>query len=170
LWQMKLHFLALPVLLAGCTTLQTQVEINAPAREVRAILYDFADYPKWNPYITKVDGAVAEGNQVYLTVKPDGKPELTGGATIVSATADHLSWVGSGLSGIESGSISMSIPGILSARHDFIIQELGPDRTLFLNNDRMSGAAVPVYDLKPIKAGLDAMNEALKKRAEEKPK
>jgi hypothetical protein len=167
---MKLHYLAFPILLAGCTTLQTQVEINAPARDVRAILYDFADYPKWNPYITKVDGTVAEGNQIFLTLKPEGKPEITGGATILSATEDHLSWEGSGLSGIESGSISMSIPGILSARHDFVIQELGPDRTLFLNTDKMSGAAVPVFDLKPIKAGLDAMNEALKKRAEGQPK
>jgi hypothetical protein len=167
---MKLYHLAFPILLCGCTTLQTQVEINAPAREVSAILYDFADYPKWNPYITKVDGTVAEGNQIYLTLKPEGKPEITGGATILSATEDHLSWEGSGLSGIESGSISMSIPGILSARHDFVIQELGPDRTLFLNTDKMSGAAVPVFDLKPIKAGLDAMNEALKKRAEEQPK
>lgn len=167
---MKPYYLAIPILLAGCTTLQTQVEINAPARDVRAILYDFAEYPKWNPYITKVDGTVAEGNQIFLTVKPAGEPEITGGVTITAATQDHLSWVGSGLSGIESGSISMSIPGILSARHDFIIQELGPDRTLFLNNDRMSGAAVPVFDLKPIKAGLDAMNEALKKRAEENPK
>jgi hypothetical protein len=154
------------VLLSGCTSLQTQIEIDAPARDVRAVLYDFADYPKWNPFITKVDGTVAEGNHVYVTVKPAGKPEVEGDLTVTSMTDGLLSWRGVVMTGIDSGGISMTLPGVLSVKHDFIIEELGPDRTLVFDNDRLSGISVSFYDLGPIKAGLDAMNEALKRRAE----
>jgi hypothetical protein len=154
------------LLLAGCATLQTQVEINAPASAVRQVLFDFDDYPKWNPFITKVDGTVAEGSEIYVTVVPAGGPEINANAKVLLVKPDHLAWKGSGLSQVGSGPVSVDIPGVLSAKHDFIIEELGPDRTLFRNDDDFSGAAVATYDMKPIKAGLDAMNEALKKRVE----
>jgi len=164
---MKALYLSSLLLLAGCASLQTQVEIKAPASAVRQVLYDFGDYPKWNPFILKVDGTVAEGSEIYVTVMPVGGPEINASARVTSVAPDHLSWNGSGMSQVGSGPVSVNIPGILSARHDFIIEELGPGRTLFHNNDDFSGAAVASYNMGPIKAGLDAMNEALKKRAED---
>jgi len=163
---MKPLCIAFLVLLTGCATLQTQVEINAPAKDVRAILYDFADYPKWNPYLVRVDGEPELGREVYVTVKLEGKPEITGDVTITSATDGLLSWRGSALSQVEAGTISVGVPGILTADHDFIIEELGPDKTLFRSNDKLSGALVPFYGDKLVTAALDAMNDALKKRAE----
>jgi len=147
--------------------MQTRIEINAPAERVRTVLYNFAEYPKWNPYIVNVDGVVAEGNQVYLTVKPAGKSEVTGSAKITLMTKDHLSWDGVGMSQVESGPVTLAIPGVLNAKHDFTIEESGPNRTVFLNNVKWSGAAIPLLDMKPLAAGLDAMNIALKARAEE---
>jgi hypothetical protein len=155
------------LLLAGCATLRTQVEIKAPASAVRAVLFDFGDYPKWNPFIIKVDGTVAEGSEIYVTVMPVGGPEINAPARVTSVTPNHLAWKGSGLSQVGSGPVSVDIPGVLSAKHDFIIEELGPGRTLFRNNDDFSGAAVASYNMKPVEAGLNAMNEALKKRAED---
>jgi uncharacterized protein YndB with AHSA1/START domain len=163
---MKLIFLAPFVLLAGCATLETQVEINAPASAVRAVLYDFADYPKWNPYITKVDGDVSEGERIDVTVAPPGGPVLKAGAKVTSVTPNHLAWDGSGRPQEVLGPFSLNIPGVLSASYDFTIEELGPGRTLFRNNVDFSGASTGSYDTKPIEAGLDAMNEALKARAE----
>src|ERR1700678_4000269 len=141
---------AILLLLAGCATLQTQVEIKAPASAVRSVLFDFADYPKWNPFIVKVDGTVAEGSEIYVTVVPVGGPEINANAKVLTMTPNHLAWKGSGLSQVGSGPVSVDIPGVLSARHDFIIEELGPDRTLFHNNDDFSGAAVASYNMKPI--------------------
>jgi hypothetical protein len=158
--------IGLLALLAGCSSVETQVEINAPAKDVRAILYDFADYPKWNPFLVSVEGTAEEGKQLYVTVKLPGKPEITGDVTITTATDSELSWRGSALSQLETGEISMGVPGILSADHEFIVRELGPSRTLLLNNDKLSGALVPFYGLKAVESGLDAMNDALKKRAE----
>jgi hypothetical protein len=152
---MKPLCMAMLALLAGCTSVQTQVEIDAPAKDVRAVLYGFADYPRWNPFIIKVDGTVAEGSEVTVTVRPVGKDEITG-KTVVTRMDDHqLSWRG-----------SLAIPGLFSGRHDFIIEEAGPGKTLFRNNERMSGLVIPFYDFKPTEAGFKAMNQALKQRAE----
>jgi hypothetical protein len=167
---MKPFCIAVIVLLSGCASVETNVVINAPAKDVRAVLFDFEDYPKWNPFLIKVEGAAEEGKQVYVTVKVGEKPELTGDVTVISADENHLSWSGSAMSQLESGSIDVGIPGILKARHDFIIEELGPDKTLFRNNDKLSGALVSFYNSKELEAALKAMNDALKKRAEQNPK
>jgi hypothetical protein len=156
---MKTPYLACLALLTGCTSVQTRIEINAPAKEVRSVLFNFADYPKWNPFIIKVDGEVAEGSQVYVTVKPVGKDEISGKTVVTLMTDSQLSWRG-----------SLAIPGLFSGKHDFIIEEAGPDTTVFYNNERMSGLVIPFYDFKPTEAGFEAMNQALKARAEGNPK
>jgi len=146
---------------------ETSIVINAPAKDVRAVLYDFADYPKWNPFLIRVEGTAEDGKQLYVTVKEAGKPELTGDVTVISATDSLLSWSGTATSQMESGSIDVGLPGVLSARHEFIIEEQGPARTLFSNNDKLSGALVSLYNSKGLQTGLGAMNEALKKRVEQ---
>jgi hypothetical protein len=153
---MKSGFLLSLILLAGCTSVQTQVEINAPAKTVSAVLYKFDDYPRWNPFIRKVDGTVAEGKTVNVTVRPVGKAEISGDTTIVSATEKHLSWRG-----------SLRVPGVFHGEHEFVIEELGPNRTLLYQREKMSGLIIPFYDFKPTEAGFVAMNNALKQKAED---
>jgi hypothetical protein len=153
---MKSGFLLSLILLAGCTSVQTQVEINAPAKTVSAVLYKFDDYPRWNPFIRKVDGTVAEGKTVNVTVRPVGKAEISGDTTIVSATEKHLSWRG-----------SLRVPGVFHGEHEFVIEELGPNRTLLYQREKMSGLIIPFYDFKPTQAGFVAMNNALKQKAED---
>jgi hypothetical protein len=159
--------LAASVHLCGCATVETSVEIHAPAQQVRSILFDFADYPKWNPYLVSVEGVAEKGRQIAVTVKMEGKPELTGDVTVLSADDGGMSWTGSALSQFESGTIDVSIPGTLTARHEFLIEALGPDRTRFTNKDELSGALVVSYNSASLEKSLNAMNAALKKRAEE---
>jgi hypothetical protein len=145
----------LALLLAGCTTIQTQVEIAAPATEVRAVLYNFGAYPAWNPFIVRVAGVVAPGDAVTVTVRPVGRPEISG-KTTVTAFSDHdLAWTG-----------GLAFPGVFTGHHDFRIEAEGPDRTVFHNDERMSGLAVAFYDLGPVRAGFEAMNVALKRQVE----
>lgn len=152
---MKQLCVGLLALLAGCTSVRTSVEIHAPAKVVREILFDFAEYPKWNPFIIRVDGTVAEGNRVNVTVKPVGKAEISGDTVVTLMTENRLSWRG-----------SLAIPGLFRGKHDFIIEEAGPGTTVFRNSERMGGLVVLFYDFKPTEAGFEAMNQALKKRAE----
>jgi hypothetical protein len=152
---MKLPLLGVTALLAGCNSVQTKIEINAPAKDVRSVLLRFEDYPKWNPFIVKVDGAVAEGAKVQVTVKPAGKDPISGETTITALTENRLAWTG-----------SLAIPGLFRGRHEFIIEDKGPKTTIFYQNEKMAGLVVPFFDFKPEAAGFVQMNEALKRRAE----
>jgi hypothetical protein len=156
---MKPYYLAGIVLLAGCTSIQSKIEIDAPASTVRSVLYKFDDYPAWNPFIVKVDGVVQEGKDVTVTVKPVGKDQLSGTTTIVSKTDNRLEWRG-----------SLAIPGLFTGDHEFIIESIDGNRTMFYQNEKMSGLIIPFFDFKPEEAGFSAMNEALKQRAEQEKK
>ncbi len=140
---------------AGCTTLQTSIEINAPAKNVRAVLYKFDDYPKWNPFIIKVDGDAKVGAEVMVTVKPVGKDQLAGKTTIDATDDGRLAWTG-----------SLAVPGVFSGAHEFVIEEVGPNKVVFHQNEKMRGIAVLFLDTKPIEAGFVEMNKALKQQAE----
>lgn len=141
--------------LTGCTSIQTRVEIAAPAEKVRAVAFDFKDYPAWNPFIVKIDGAVAPGNTVNVTVKPVGKNEISGETKVLTLESNRVVWRG-----------SLAIPGLFRGEHEFVVESAGPNRTIFLNREKMSGLVIPFYNFGPTKAGFDAMNEALKRRAE----
>jgi hypothetical protein len=152
---MKRLFLPGVLLLVGCTSVQTRIEINAPARAVREALFKFDDYPRWNPFIVKVDGVVEPGKVVAVTVRPVGKDEISGPTTIVALSENRLEWRG-----------SLAVPGLFRGDHEFIIEPLAGDRTLFCQNEKMAGLIIPFFDFKPERAGFVEMNEALKRKAE----
>ncbi|HZZ20780.1 MAG TPA: SRPBCC domain-containing protein [Opitutaceae bacterium] len=152
---MKLSLLASVVLFAGCASVQTKIEINAPAKDVRSALLRFEDYPRWNPFIVRVDGMAKEGGKVQVTVKPVGKDPISGETTITSLTQTRLAWTG-----------SLAIPGLFRGKHEFIIEDEGPKRTTFYQNERMSGLIIPFFDFKPEAQGFALMNEALERQAE----
>jgi hypothetical protein len=74
---------------------------------------------------------------------------------VTSLTDTRLAWTG-----------SLAIPGLFRGEHEFIIEEQGPNKTIFYQNEKMSGIIIPFFDFKPEAAGFVLMNEALKKRAE----
>ncbi len=49
------------------------ININAPAEKIWALLTNAADYPNWNSTVTKVEGTIAQGQQikVFAKVSPD---------------------------------------------------------------------------------------------------
>ena len=143
------------LLLAGCTSVQTKIEIDASAKDVRAVLLNFDDYPKWNPFIVKVDGKVAQGSTVRVTVKPVGKDELSGNTVVTSLNETRLAWTG-----------SLAFPGLFRGNHEFIIEDQGPNKTMFYQNEKMSGIIIPFVDFKPEAEGFVLMNKALKSQAE----
>jgi hypothetical protein len=142
--------------LTGCTSVQSKIEINAPADKVREVLFDFRQYPDWNPFIVNVDGIVVEGNTVNVTVKPTGKKPISGPTYIDTLKPFQLVWKG-----------SLAVPGVFNGRHEFRIEEAGPNRSVFYNDEKMSGLIVPFYSFKATRSGFEAMNVALKQRAEQ---
>lgn len=143
------------------TELRTEVEIDAPAAHVLAVLRDFERYPEWNPFITAISGKLAVGEQLAVELSlPEGKsyllkPRLT--ALRDEAEAGELRWRGAFL-----------LPALLEAEHFFLVTTLGPRRSRFVQGENFSGLLLRFAGntLTLTARGFVYMNQALKKRAE----
>lgn len=138
--------------------LRTEIEIDAPPATVWAILSDLSAYPDWNPFITSSDGTLAVGEQLVNRLEPPGGRPLTFKPTVTAFTPGRsLEWLG-----------RLVLPGLFDGRHRLEVVPHG-DRTRLLHTERFTGALVPLMrrslDTRTL-AGFEAMNTALKARAE----
>jgi hypothetical protein len=141
------------------TKLETFVDIAAGARQVWAILTDFPAYPQWNPFIVTIEGKARPGAVLTLRLVLPGKPAMTFKPRLkVVAPPRELRWVGQVLA-----------PGLLDGEHGFEIEALASDRCRLRHVEDFSGVLVPLFIpalQQATRAGFEAMNQALKERAE----
>jgi hypothetical protein len=137
----------------------TEIEIAAGAGDVWAVLTDFARYPEWNPFITRISGELREGARLEARMVPPGSGGMTFRPRVVALTPEaELRWLG-----------SLGVPGIFDGEHAFRIQPAGPGRVRFIHSERFSGFLVPLLRRwldGGTRQGFEAMNRALKQRAE----
>ncbi|NWF59439.1 MAG: SRPBCC domain-containing protein [Fischerella sp.] len=138
----------------------TEIEIQAPDKQVWKILTDFDSFPTWNPFIRRVSGEVREGAQLELQIKPPGKNEITFKPTVLKAMPNReLSWLGHFL-----------IPGLFDGEHIFVIESLERNRTHFIQREVFRGLLVPLFAHQldtNTRQGFEEMNRALKMRSEQ---
>lgn len=135
--------------------IQTQIEINASSRVIWQILSSFEEYPEWNPFITSISGTLEEGKRLQVYI--DGMKF----SPIVQKTVPNksLMWLG-----------NLFIPGLFDGQHIFEIEELAPNRSILHHEEKFSGLLVPFLSRQldgKTKEGFEAMNVALKRRAEQ---
>ncbi len=134
--------------------IETTIEINATAKKVWDILMDAAAYPTWNPFIKTIKGKLQVGEKLEvnlqnMTFKP-----------IVQQKQDnaYFAWKG-----------KLGIRGIFDGLHQFELIKLAEDKTKFIHSEEFSGLLVPFLKnklQKETQPGFEAMNRALKQRAE----
>ena len=139
-------------------TIETQVEIAAPASRVWQVLTDFARYPEWNPFITEIEGIPEVGARLRVRIQPPGRRPMTFKPTVLVAARDReLRWLG-----------HLVLPRLFDGEHSFRMEERG--RTCrFQQSEQFSGVLVPFFGAGIFDAtqrGFEAMNSALKARAE----
>ena len=141
------------------TTLETDIEIDAPAERVWAVLCDFAAYPEWNPFIVNIQGKAKPGARLTIQLSVPGKPVMSFKPRLkVVAPPRELRWVG-----------QVMAPGLLDGEHGFEITPLGPGRCRLRHVEDFSGVLLPLFVTAlrdSTRAGFEAMNRALKDRAE----
>ena len=71
--------------------IETEIDINAPAAKVWAVLTDFPKMPLWNPFITAIAGTPAAGERLTITVRPPGKSAVTGWLSSIAANPSTCS-------------------------------------------------------------------------------
>jgi uncharacterized protein YndB with AHSA1/START domain len=69
--------------------LHSEIEINAPAERVWEVLTDFASYPKWNPFITRISGEPTTGERLEVRIEPPGGRAMTFKPTVLKAEANR---------------------------------------------------------------------------------
>ena len=139
-------------------TIQAVTEIAAPVGAVWTELADVASYAEWNPFITEFDGELTVGARPAVQIAPPGARPMTFRPTITEVAEDErLEWVGRVL-----------LPGIFDGRHSFVLEAIGDHRTRLTQTEHFSGLLVTLTGgmLAKTQVGFEAMNEALRSRAE----
>lgn len=139
--------------------LSAHVDIAAAPERVWEVLTDLAGYPAWNPFIVRAEGAVGPGRRLRLTMQPVGGRAMNLRPRLVEVAVDRvLRWRG-----------RLVLPGLMDAEHTFVLQPQAGG-TRLIQSETFRGVLVPF-----VAASLDhstlpafvAMNEALKRRAED---
>ncbi len=139
--------------------LRTEVEINATPERVWDVLTAFDRFSEWNPFMTQAEGDIEEGAHLRVHIEPPGGTAMTFKPTVVRVVVgQELRWLG-----------HLLIPGVFDGEHIFEISPAGDGRTHFVQREEFRGLLVPVlWNSLAIntKKGFEAMNTALKERAE----
>jgi hypothetical protein len=137
--------------------IRTEVEIAASPRKVWEIVSDFAKYEEWNPFIRKVSGQAAVGAKLEIRITTPSGVNRTYEPTVTKVEPEkELRWMG-------------KVPGLLNGEHVFSIDQIDAGRTRLVHSEIFGGLLSSFFGSKTdrdIRAGLEQMNLALKKRAE----
>jgi hypothetical protein len=138
--------------------ISTWVDIAAPSIVVWATLTDFASYPQWNPFLTRVEGVPAAGERLRVRIAPPGGRAMTfRPRVLVADPGRELRWLG-----------RLLVPGLFDGEHSLALASTGETSCRFVQSETFRGALVPLLrrSLGPVGEGFRQMNEALRQRAE----
>lgn len=138
--------------------LTTEVDISASPEAVWAHLTDLESFAAWNPFMIEAEGEVAAGSRLRVHMQPPGGRAMTFTPTVTDVAAQsRFEWLG-----------HLLVPGLFDGRHQFEIEATGTG-TRLVHSEEFTGLLVPAMWKSldgSTRDGFDAMNAALKDRAE----
>jgi hypothetical protein len=136
--------------------IRTEIQINATPEKVWNVLTDFSSFPEWNPFVKKLEGEVAVGNQIKISLPGmNFKPVV-----LKFETNKELRWLG-----------HLFFKGLFDGEHSFTIIDNQDGTSTFVHAENFGGILVPIFKkmlLNDTKPGFEKMNQALKERVERK--
>jgi hypothetical protein len=138
--------------------IETVIDIAASTSAVWRVLMDFSAYPDWNPMVRSIVGNPRRGERLEVCIQPPGKNRMRFRPRVQLADeARSFSWLG-----------QLLLPGLFDGLHEFRLQPVA-DGTRLYHHESFSGLLLPlIWPMMetPTRAGFEAMNQALKIRAE----
>lgn len=140
-------------------SITTETTINAPVTIVWEALTKLDEYASWNPFVIEAKGDVVVGSRLNVRVQPVGMRATTFRPTVtVADEMRKFEWLG-----------HLGIRGLFDGRHQYILEETNGAGTRFIQREEFTGILSSLM-LRWLdagtKAGFEAMNQALKDRAE----
>lgn len=138
--------------------LETEVTIAAPPNVVWEILSDLDRYSEWNPFVIEAEGSLAVGSRLEVRLQPPGGRATTFRPTVTVVEPERtFEWLG-----------HLGVRGVFDGRHRFQLEPTAVG-TRLVQSEQFGGILVPVLSRsldRSTRAGFEAMNHALKARAE----
>jgi hypothetical protein len=135
------------------------VIINAPLEKVWHALIDVENYPRWNPFTTRVETTFVVGQPAILYVTMNGQHQRVQHEVITVFEPQHaFAWAS-----------IMGVPFILKANRWQVVEALDDQHTQYETYETFDGLLVPLIMAlyrQDIQRGFDAGGAALKKYAE----
>lgn len=138
-------------------SIETDIWIDSPPQTVWKVLTATADYPRWNPEISRLDGELVEGKVIEFA-EGSGQDAMVFRPTVLAVRpGQELRWKG-----------ALWVPGLFDGEHRFQLEASG-NRTHFIQSEQFTGILVGKLSddaLKDTAESMKAMNAALKTRVE----
>jgi hypothetical protein len=123
------------------------------------VLVAFEAFGSWNPFIVSIEGDQSVGSRLRVRLQPPGGRGTTFRPTVtLNEPGRAFGWLG-----------HLGLPGLFDGAHRFEVEGLSGGRTRFVQSESFCGLLVPLLrrSLRTnTLAGFEAMNRALKERAE----
>src|SRR2546427_3885258 len=137
--------------------LRTEIEIDAPAERVGAVLLDCEGFPDWTPFIRSIRGQALVGSRLEVRLGASGPRPMRFRPTVKAVVPNReLRWLG-----------RLGLPRLFDGEHIFQIEPLGPTRAQFVQRERFRGLFVPLLARslnRDARRGFEEMNRALRER------
>lgn len=134
------------------------IRIAAPAAKVWSVLTDLPAYAAWNPFIVSAAGTPVVGKRLSIRAQPPGGTVLRFRPLVLVADPEReFRWRG-----------QFILPGLFDGEHAFRI-EPEAEGVRFVQTERFTGLLIPITPaslFERIQHGFEAMNRALRQRAE----
>jgi hypothetical protein len=140
--------------------IQHSIDIDAAPGRVWSVIGDLPEYPTWNPFLVDGQGEFTVNRRLRLQMRV-GTRTMTFRPTVLDVREGRrVRWLG-----------RLGIPGIFDGEHVLDVEPLDSGRSRFTQREEFRGILVPFMRslLRSTEAGFQAMNEALKARAEATP-
>jgi len=141
--------------------LRTEIEIKAPIRRVWEVLTDFDRYPEWNPFVREISGDLRRGARLRVHLAPPGRSGMRFKPVVRDVEPGKtFRWLG-----------HLLMPRLFDGEHIFELEPLDNNSVCFVQREVFRGMLVGLFRHMldtDTRYGFNAMNEALKKRAEDR--
>ncbi len=139
--------------------LHTEVTIEAPPEVVWQVLVDLDRYRDWNPFVVEAAGTVEVGERLTNRIQPPGGKAMTFKPEVTEVEPHSVfEWLG-----------RLVMPGVFDGRHRFELRPTSSGGAILTHSEYFRGVLVRFMRSSldtTTRAGFEAMNDALKTRAE----